>query len=418
MKLIPRYALLVLLFLFAQSSFASNGYFSHGYGTLYKGLAGAGVALPLSTFTVATNPAGLILVGNRYDIGLAIFSPIRQYSVAGSPSGFPGTFGLTPGAVESSTNAFVVPSLGASWMMDDRSSIGAAVYGNGGMNTNYEAKTFLISSPTGVDLAQLFLNLTYARKLSDRHAIGISAIAAYQRFKAEGLQAFANFSSKGTNLTNKDYDNSLGVGGRIGYLGELSQFLSIGASYQTRIAMGKFSEYAGLFAEQGDFDIPANWTVGAAIKPVEGLAIAVDLQRILFSSVGSVGNRLNTADFQRGVLLGSDNGAGFGWKDMTVVKFGVQYEGGGGWTWRGGFSSGKQPIEGSEVMFNILAPAVIEQHATVGFSKKVGETQSISVSVMHAFANSVSGPNPFEVPGQQTIELKMNQWEVEVGFSF
>jgi hypothetical protein len=37
---------------------------------------------------------------------------------------------------------------------------------------------------------------------------------------------------------------------------------------------------------------------------------------------------------------------------------------------------------------------------------------------MHGFSKSLTGANPLEAPGQQTIELKMNQWEFEVGYSF
>ena len=42
--------------------------------------------------------------------------------------------------------------------------------------------------------------------------------------------------------------------------------------------------------------------------------------------------------------LGGDNGAGFGWDDMTVYKAGHEVEGGEDWTWRFGYSYGKQPI--------------------------------------------------------------------------
>jgi len=37
---------------------------------------------------------------------------------------------------------------------------------------------------------------------------------------------------------------------------------------------------------------------------------------------------------------------------------------------------------------------------------------------MSALSNSVTGPNPLEAPGQQNIEIKMDQWEIELGFSF
>jgi len=44
---------------------ATDGYFSHGYGTRAKGMGGAGVALPQDSTIVTLNPAGAMRVGNR-----------------------------------------------------------------------------------------------------------------------------------------------------------------------------------------------------------------------------------------------------------------------------------------------------------------------------------------------------------------
>ena len=45
---------------------------------------------------------------------------------------------------------------------------------------------------------------------------------------------------------------------------------------------------------------------------------------------------------------------------MTVFKFGARWEAGEDWTWRFGYSYGKQPIDESQMSFNILAPATIQ----------------------------------------------------------
>ena len=37
---------------------------------------------------------------------------------------------------------------------------------------------------------------------------------------------------------------------------------------------------------------------------------------------------------------------------------------------------------------------------------------------MYAFENSVKGANPLEAPNQQTIEIGMKQFQVEVGYAF
>jgi long-chain fatty acid transport protein len=396
-----------------SSSYATNGYFSHGYGIKYKGLAGAGVALWLGPLAAATNPAAMVLVGKRYDVSLSFFNPNRQYTVTGAPSGFPGTFGLAPGAVESDGKLFVIPSLAANWMLSDNSSIGVSIYGNGGMDTNYDYPTFGFK-PAGVDLSQLFVAPTFAFEVAGRHSFGVTPILAFQRFEANGLQAFGPFSSAPTKLSNNSADPAFGFGGRIGYLGEWIDFLSVGASYQTKIKMGEFDDYAGLFAEQGDFDIPANWTVGIGLG-FEQMGLVFDVQQILYSDIKSVGNPMLPNLMQ--AQLGNDNGAGFGWEDMTVLKGGIYFQTSGGWTWRAGYSKGEQPIPEKEVLFNILAPGVIEQHLTLGFTKALGNKE-IDFAIMRAFSKSVSGGNPLEVPGRQTIELKMDQWEFGVGFSF
>jgi long-chain fatty acid transport protein len=399
----------------AARSSATEGYFANGYGTNYKAMGGAGVALHLGAQAPATNPAAMAFLGQRYDLGLEVFNPNRQFSVAGSPSGYPGTFGLAPGTVASGSRYFPMPSAAANWKVGESSTFGVSVYGNGGMNTNYAAPVFGVN-PTGVDLAQMFLAPTFAHKLGSRHAIGVSAILAYQRFEAKGLQGFGAFSSDPGSLTNRDHASSYGAGVRVGYLGELTDWLSVGASYQSRINMSHFDQYSGLFAEKGGFDIPQTLTAGIAVKPAEKLTIAFDVQWINYESINSVGN-----DFLPNLAmspLGTDSGAGFGWHDMTVYKAGVQYEAGQNWALRAGYAYGRQPIRDNEVLINILAPGVMEHHVTAGLTRSITKGQAINLAIVRAISQSVVGPNNLEVPNRQSIELQMDQWEFDVSYSF
>jgi len=426
-KLLVTAAALGLTIGFVATASATNGYFSHAYSIKNKGMAGAGVAAPMDAMVPATNPAGLTEVGNRLDIGLSIFNPNREYTVAGAPSGGPGTFPLMPGNVESGSDYFFIPSIGWSKQINENSAIGIAMYGNGGMNTDYNAATFNyvipLSGPTGVDLMQLFIAPTYAHKFAEKHSFGITPIIGAQFFEAKGLQAFGGFSSDPTNLTNNGHDSAYGFGARIGYLGKLTDQFNVGFSYQTKIYMDEFDDYAGLFAEQGDMDIPSNWTIGVAFMPTPAVTLALDVQQIYYSDVNSVSNpllpNLMTA------LLGNNTGAGFGWEDMTVIKLGLQWARTEKWTYRFGYSYGEQPIPSSmtlgnfnnEVLFNIIAPGVIEQHATFGFTYTFANQSELDFSLTYAFENDVKGLNPMD-PTAQTIELTMNQWEVGLGYSW
>jgi long-chain fatty acid transport protein len=126
--------------------------------------------------------------------------------------------------------------------------------------------------------------------------------------------------------------------------------------------------------------------------------------------------------------LGFDEGWGFGWQDMTIYKFGLEYEMNTDWTLRTGFSYGKQPIPESEVMFNILAPGVMESHIAFGIGKKLAGGNSIDFFFNYALPSTVTGPNPLDfdpaalqqgqfVPNQD-IELEMYQIDFGIGYSF
>ena len=123
-----------------MTAMATNGYFAHGYGTKNKGLAGGSVALSQDAMAAATNPAGMVTVGNRMDLGLAIFSPSpRSYADDNQGAGF--VSGPAAGQ-ESDNDFFLIPHLGRNWMLDSDSSIGLSVYGNGGMNTEYQTGVY------------------------------------------------------------------------------------------------------------------------------------------------------------------------------------------------------------------------------------------------------------------------------------
>ncbi|MGB5832597.1 MAG: outer membrane protein transport protein, partial [Thiohalocapsa sp.] len=132
---------------------ATNGYFSHGWGTKSKAMAGVATALPQDTLVSATNPAGMAFLGRRLDLGVSFFNPSpRGYEANAdfSTQSVPATDGvndfnvdfptggfITPGRYDSDSDWFLIPSFGYNHPLNDRSSIGVSVYGNGGMNTDY-----------------------------------------------------------------------------------------------------------------------------------------------------------------------------------------------------------------------------------------------------------------------------------------
>lgn len=409
--------LVLLLIGFSFQSFATDGYYRHGYGIKYSALGGSGVAVSLSSLGAISNPAGISYLNNGFEINGAFFSPERYYDIKGNMSMMPGTFGLMPGKVESGSTSFIFPTLGGNLKLSERFTVALSLYGNGGMNSDYPTNTFWdpTTQQTGVNIEQMFGNLSFAYKLGCNHSLGVAGIAAWQRFRANGLMSFGGYSSDPNSLTGDENSSVFGFGFKVGYQGKLTEDVSFGAAFQSKIYMSEFERYKGLFAEAGDFDVPASWQVGFAFTP-ENWKFLVDVKQILYSDVKSIANPMLPNLIM--APLGNEDGAGFGWKNIYVMKFGVMYSGFCGWDLMAGYSIGQNPIKPENVMFNILAPAVVDQHITFGISKDIAKNHEITIAIMYAPENTVVGPNPMEAPNQQTIEIGMKQWQVEVGYAF
>lgn len=409
--------LVLLLIGFSFQSFATDGYYRHGYGIKYSALGGSGVAVSLSSLGAISNPAGISYLNNGFEVNGAFFSPERYYDIKGNMSMMPGTFGLMPGKVESGSTSFIFPTLGGNLKLSERFTVALSLYGNGGMNSDYPTNTFWdpTTQQTGVNIEQMFGNLSFAYKLGCNHSLGVAGIAAWQRFRANGLMSFGGYSSDPNSLTGDENSSVFGFGFKVGYQGKLTEDVSFGAAFQSKIYMSEFERYKGLFAEAGDFDVPASWQVGFAFTP-ENWKFLVDVKQILYSDVKSIANPMLPNLIM--APLGNEDGAGFGWKNIYVMKFGVMYSGFCGWDLMAGYSIGQNPIKPENVMFNILAPAVVDQHITFGISKDIAKNHEITIAIMYAPENTVVGPNPMEAPNQQTIEIGMKQWQVEIGYAF
>lgn len=406
---------------------ATNGYFSHGYGIKHKGMAGAGVAAPQSTMSTATNPAALQSQGDRIDFGLEYFKPNRTAVTRSDNVSYEGN----------GDSDFLIPEFGYASKLSDDQSWGIVVYGNGGMNTRYNsiaqyAGADYPSQEVGVNMAQLFIAPTFSMKIDDKHTFGVSLNLIYQTFEAYGLRGFCGFRAGAVdancsgfataaaardNLTDQGEDTSTGWSVKVGWLGEFTDQLSVGFAYQTKSEMSEFDEYKELFAENGDFDIPSYWTLGVVFKAMPELNIMFDIQQINYTDVASISND-NGVSTGTGAL-GASNGRGFGWDDMTIYKLGFDYKASDDLVIRAGYSQGDQPIGADDTAFNLIAPAVIEEHLTIGATWTLANKSELSAYYMHAFENEVIGStNTPGTNGAANIKMDQDALGIAYGWNF
>jgi long-chain fatty acid transport protein len=457
------------ILLVSSSASATVGYFALGYGAKAMGLAGAVVSNPQDTAVIAVNPAGLTALGERFDVGLRFFNPNREAVLNTSVVG--ATFDV---ADESRRNLFLIPNIGFNLKIGENLWFGFNNYGNGGLNSTYDNNIYdeafaVLNAPNpalvppgvttglpdtgtlGVALDQAILAPTLSMKVSEQHSLGASLLVGVQRFSARGLGNFQCFTnSVATNpanaagcavglpafpsskLTGNNSDWAFGAGVRIGWLGEVHPNVTLGAAFSSKVYMTEFDDYAELFAEQGDLDIPANFTLGVTFKATPKLKLSVDYQRILYEGVNSISNpgpifnalagQPTPPSFDVAIpgggpnaeWLGRDDGMGFGWEDINIYRLAAEYAHNAQWTFRAGVAVNDQAIPSSQVLFNILAPAVIERHATLGFTFYPDKKSEWSFAYMRAFNEEVtSSQTAFGVPGA----IEMDQHSIDLGYT-
>ena len=409
---------------FLPQAYATNGMVSHGYGALQKAMGGAAVAGSDNAMNMATNPASLSFGDDNWTAGVEAFVPDRGATVGTKRDG-------------NDTQVFGVPEFAYQKKLNDKFAAGIAVYGNGGMNSDYKSAIFSSNSTninSGIDLSQLFIAPSVAIKVSKDSSIGVSLNMVYQRFKATGIGDFGGVTTAPLSLTDQGYDSSTGVGATIGWQGKLSSTVNAGFSYRTKTSMSEFDKYKGLFAEQGDLSIPSMITAGFSIQATPKTTFAIDVTRINYTDVKSISNSNNTstlfsapnvpdAALVTANGLGTDNGAGFGWGDQNILKIGIKHQMNEKLALLGGFNHGKAPIDSDQTAFNVLAPATVETHLTLGFDWKLAKNSSVTAQYMHAFDNEIKGEVGASGSGIQTssgaftADIEMSQDSLGVSYT-
>ena len=168
------------------------------------------------------------------------------------------------------------------------------------------------------------------------------------------------------------------------------------------------------------------------------MTVAADSQRIDYSGIKSignpstnVGNATQMTEYTIG-SLGCDNCRGFGWKNVNVFKLGGEYQYSPNLIVRAGYNRTDNPIVSRDVTINIIAPGVVQDHLTLGFTYSLSKDSELTMAYMHAFENSVTGsslynnwvtttggaPGGIGIAGNETIKMYQNSLGIAYSLKF
>ncbi|MEZ0150909.1 MAG: OmpP1/FadL family transporter [Candidatus Reddybacter sp.] len=396
-----------------------------GYGPVAWQTAGAVTAVAEDAFAGASNPAKLSAAGNQLDLSLTFLNPNRKIKRTGA-TGPAAAYNFSS---TSKNTLFAVPEFAYARQVNEQLSIGITSYANGGLNIEYHDTTAIPATnlnpavcgagagnfmggcgELGFDLAQFIVAPTLAWKFAPGQSVGISPLLTVQMFKAYGLQAFAPNSRYPRHVSNNGQDYAFGAGVRVGWFGEFNHCLSLGAAYSSKIYMQDFDKYKGLLVE-GSFDIPANYSVGIAVKPSHNWMVSFDIQRIEFNDVRVLSNGILPSLIDPVANpLGSKTGSGFGWqRNQTNYKLGVIYNASSRLTLRAGYTYGKRANDNNvdAASFGVLAVNPIRA-GSVGFTWKTSAGSKLHMSYAHMDGANYAGPSAIFPGARESVRPYVN----------
>lgn len=353
--------------LFSLNSYATQGTMPHGYGVKSEGMGGVVTALPQDAIAGASNPAGMLSVGERIDGGLAFLKvdngvDFNDVNADGTADG----------------DLYIIPQFGINHLLDEASSIGVSVVGNG-VGTQYDSDENIggLQAP-GSEFQQIVSTFSYAHSLNANHTLGVGVMAIYQTLQIDGTASIGLQEGK---------DSAYGAGLRFGWLGSFGDHFKAGASYQTRGYMSKMDKFDNLLAEGGDMDLPANFSLGASYV-LGDWTVAADFQRVFWRDVNTFGNPgVSTASG----ATGDSDGAGFGWNNQNIWRIGAAYTLSAQLTLRGGYNDSRQLLDSDSTYLGLLAPAANHRHITLGATYTTRRDSEWSVAYARSFEGKVSG---------------------------
>lgn len=209
-------------------------------------------------------------------------------------------------------------------------------------------------------------------------SLRLTGVLAYQRFASLGLGTTDGWAPLPTWFN----DSSYGAGARVDIGNALADRLRWNFGYQSRVGMGALTNYRGVFADPGDFDIPASASANFSYALTPQFDVDVGVQRVMYSAITPFTSSNLPTRFL--ALLGDGGSPVFAWRDLDVYSI--------GWTLRAEklgavqlrYTTRQQPVPTSRLLENALASATANDTISLGWSRGFGQNANVSFAASYA----------------------------------
>ncbi|MDR2013566.1 MAG: hypothetical protein LBQ20_11170 [Rhodanobacter sp.] len=210
----------------------------------------------------------------------------------------------------------------------------------------------------------------------ERGSLRLTGVLAYQRFAS--LDLSTTFTSDPFAMAPPRWPGaaSYGIGMRVDIGNMVGERFAWNVGYQSRVNMATFSNYRGVFADPGRFDIPASASVDMSYALTPYLGVDISVQRMMYSAITPFTSPSMPTQFL--ALLGDSVSPVFAWRDLDVYSVGwtLHEETTGNWQLR--YTTRQQPVPTSRLLANALAPTTANDTISLGWVRGFGPHSSFT----------------------------------------
>lgn len=373
-------------------------------GVKSLGMGGVGVAYAQDATNGFQNPAGMVEVGDRFDIGVGIFHQKGTVDVQGNalPQAN-GRYDATRGcpwfpAFDFGINKMLTPNISAGLVLGPKTLL---------IKTDYK-KPFLLFGSTncGEEHLLMFISPMLSFKIGDRHSFGIALDIGVQRLKASGFQNYEGISAFPGHVTNNGYDYDDGYGFSLGWKSHITDWLALGIRFDSEMWVpSRWNKYKGFIAVKGKVNNPAVLAFGATAK-YKKATFSLDIERVYAAKIPSYHNQVYPNVFEAKTALADGPGHGYG--NLTVYHVGVDYQLCSSTTIRAGWIYGKTGLTPHNTLSAPTTLGCVESTLTIGGTYKYNACTELSFLYNHGF--------PHKVRGKDSIAPQFGGGEVDIKY--
>jgi long-chain fatty acid transport protein len=341
----------------------------------------------------------------------------------------------------SAVGMYGVPALGWTAPTSEGSDMyfGGGMFGTSGMGVDYASTnmapgyftdpsdpTTFVADPVNWEG---YSNLSFwqmapslAWNVDSRLSVGASlnidyqSVAFKQRVTTDSHTVLQNFDlSRGA--------SGFGLGFSAGVLYDVNEKVTLGFNYKSKqqfeameyqLGHGDISHpMMGAFPAgtyKLDLDFPQQAAAGIAFRPNDTLTVSADMKWIDWSDTM---DKLSVKG-----PGGWDMPMDPGWEDQTVYALGVAYAANSKLNLRAGYNYAEAPFGADEVSRNLILPAIVETHYTVGMDYRLNNHWELALHYMMVPEKTLSAPatDP-NAPGAE-ISLSERSFGMNIGYRF